>query len=375
MQIGIPMETVAGESRVAATPETVKKLVGAGHSVVIQKGAGRKAAYLDDAYTQVGATIAEDAYQGSQIILKVRAPQGDEIQKISANTTVIAMFDPYRNTELEQFATQQISAFALELLPRTLSRAQNMDVLSSQANLSGYKSVLLAANEYQRMFPMLMTAAGTVKPARVVVMGVGVAGLQAIATAKRLGAVVEATDLRPTAKDQVESLGGKWLDVPMSEEEQQRAADAAKNGYGWMPGEQYIKDQAAIVDKAVANADIVITTALLPGRNAPRLIKAETVAKMKAGSVILDMAVETGGNVEGSKVGETVTTENGVKILGVPNIPATVATEASALYARNVFNFLETLFDKDKNLLINQEDEIQKALLVTHGGTLLFKRG
>jgi len=375
MQIGIPMETVAGESRVAATPETVKKLVGAGHSVVIQKGAGRKAAYLDDAYTQVGATIAEDAYQGSQIILKVRAPQGDEIQKISANTTVIAMFDPYRNTELEQFATQQISAFALELLPRTLSRAQNMDVLSSQANLSGYKSVLLAANEYQRMFPMLMTAAGTVKPARVVVMGVGVAGLQAIATAKRLGAVVEATDLRPTAKDQVESLGGKWLDVPMSEEEQQRAADAAKNGYGWMPGEQYIKDQAAIVDKAVANADIVITTALLPGRNAPRLIKAETVAKMKAGSVILDMAVETGGNVEGSKVGETVTTENGVKILGVPNIPATVATEASALYARNVFNFLETLFDKDKNFLINQEDEIQKALLVTHGGTLLFKRG
>ncbi|MHA3060852.1 Re/Si-specific NAD(P)(+) transhydrogenase subunit alpha [Acinetobacter sp. ANC 4636] len=375
MQIGIPMETVAGESRVAATPETVKKLVGAGHSVVIQKGAGRKAAYLDDAYTQVGATIAEDAYQGSQIILKVRAPQGDEIQKISANTTVIAMFDPYRNTELEQFATQQISAFALELLPRTLSRAQNMDVLSSQANLSGYKSVLLAANEYQRMFPMLMTAAGTVKPARVVVMGVGVAGLQAIATAKRLGAVVEATDLRPTAKDQVESLGGKWLDVPMSEEEQQRAADAAKNGYGWMPGEQYIKDQAAIVDKAVANADIVITTALLPGRNAPRLIKAETVAKMKAGSVILDMAVETGGNVEGSKVGETVTTENDVKILGVPNIPATVATEASALYARNVFNFLETLFDKDKNFLINQEDEIQKALLVTHGGTLLFKRG
>lgn len=375
MQIGIPMETVAGESRVAATPETVKKLVGAGHSVVIQKGAGRKAAYLDDAYTQVGATIAEDAYQGSQIILKVRAPQGGEISKISANTTVIAMFDPYRNTELEQFATQQISAFALELLPRTLSRAQNMDVLSSQANLSGYKSVLLAANEYQRMFPMLMTAAGTVKPARVVVMGVGVAGLQAIATAKRLGAVVEATDLRPTAKDQVESLGGKWLDVPMSEEEQQRAADAAKNGYGWMPGEQYIKDQAAIVDKAVANADIVITTALLPGRNAPRLIKAETVAKMKAGSVILDMAVETGGNVEGSKVGETVTTENGVKILGVPNIPATVATEASALYARNVFNFLETLFDKDKNFLINQEDEIQKALLVTHGGTLLFKRG
>ena len=375
MQIGIPTETVAGESRVAATPETVKKLINAGHSIVIQRGAGVKAAYIDSAYEQVGATITDDAYTGSQIILKVRAPKGDEIQKLAANTTVVAMFDPYRNPELDQFAAQQVSAFALELLPRTLSRAQNMDVLSSQANLAGYKSVLLAAAEYQRMFPMLMTAAGTVKPARVVIMGVGVAGLQAIATAKRLGAVVEATDLRPTAKEQVESLGGKWLDVPMSDEEKQRAAEAAKSGYGWQPGEQYIKDQAAIVDKAVPNAVIVITSALIPGRHAPRLIKAETVAKMKPGSVILDMAVETGGNVEGSKEGETVVTENGVKILGIPNIPGTVATEASALYARNVFNFLETLFDKDKNFAINPEEEIQKALLVTHGGQVLLKRG
>lgn len=375
MQIGIPTETVSGEHRVAATPETVKKLIGAGHNVVIERGAGVKAAYIDSAYEQVGATIQDDAYQGSQLILKVRAPQSDEIQKLSANTTVVAMFDPYRNPDLDQFASQNVSAFALELLPRTLSRAQNMDVLSSQANLAGYKSVLLAAAEYQRMFPMLMTAAGTVKPARVVIMGVGVAGLQAIATAKRLGAVVEATDLRPTAKEQVESLGGKWLDVPMSPEEQARADEAAKNGYGWTPGEQYIKDQAAIVDKAVSNADIVITTALLPGRNAPRLIKAETVAKMKPGSVILDMAVETGGNVEGSKVGETVFTENGVKILGVPNIPSTLSTEASALYARNVFNFVETLFDADKNFSINPEEEIQKALLVTHGGQVLLKRG
>lgn len=375
MQIGIPTETVAGESRVAATPETVKKLINAGHSVVIERGAGVKAAYIDSAYEQVGATITDDAYTGSQIILKVRAPKGKEIQKLAANTTVVAMFDPYRNSELDQFAAQQVNAFALELLPRTLSRAQNMDVLSSQANLAGYKSVLLAAAEYQRMFPMLMTAAGTVKPARVVIMGVGVAGLQAIATAKRLGAVVEATDLRPTAKEQVESLGGKWLDVPMSDEEKQRAAEAAKSGYGWQPGEQYIKDQAAIVDKAVSNADIVITTALIPGRNAPRLIKAETVSKMKPGSVILDMAVETGGNVEGSKEGETVTTENGVKILGIPNIPGTVATEASALYARNVFNFVETLFDKEKGFVLNQEDEIQKALLVTHGGQVLLKRG
>ncbi|ENX10224.1 Re/Si-specific NAD(P)(+) transhydrogenase subunit alpha [Acinetobacter variabilis] len=375
MQIGIPAETVVGENRVAATPETVKKLISAGHSVVIERGAGVKAAYIDSTYEQVGAKITDDAYTGSQIVLKVRAPKGEEIQKLSANTTVVAMFDPYRNTELDQFAAQNVSAFALELLPRTLSRAQNMDVLSSQANLAGYKSVLLAAAEYQRMFPMLMTAAGTVKPARVVIMGVGVAGLQAIATAKRLGAVVEATDLRPTAKDQVESLGGKWLDVPMSPEEQARADEAVKNGYGWMPGEQYIKDQAAIVDKAVSNADIVITTALLPGRDAPRLIRAETVAKMKPGSVILDMAVESGGNVEGSKCGETVVTENGVKILGVPNIPSTVSTEASALYARNVYNFVETLFDADKNFVLNQEDEIQKALLVTHGGQVLLKRG
>ena len=375
MQIGIPAEIVAGENRVAGTPETVKKLVSAGHSVVIEHHAGVKAAYIDSAYEQVGAKIVDDAYVGSQLILKVRAPQGEEIQKIAADTTVVAMFDPYRNTELDNFAAQQVTAFALELLPRTLSRAQNMDVLSSQANLSGYKSVLLAAAEYQCMFPMLMTAAGTVKPARVVIMGVGVAGLQAIATAKRLGAVVEATDLRPTAKDQVESLGGKWLDVPMSAEEQQKAADAAKNGYGWMPGEEYIRDQAVIVDKAVSNADIVITTALLPGRNAPRLINAETVAKMKPGSVILDMAVETGGNVEGSKCGETVFTENGVKILGIPNLPSTVSTEASALYARNVFNFIETLFDSEKNFSINQEDEIQKALLITHGGQVLLKRG
>ena len=375
MQIGIPAETVVGENRVAATPETVKKLISAGHSVIIERGAGVKAAYIDSAYEQVGAKITDDAYTGSQLILKVRAPKGGEIQKLNPNTTIVAMFDPYRNTELDQFAAQNVSAFALELLPRTLSRAQNMDVLSSQANLAGYKSVLLAAAEYQRMFPMLMTAAGTVKPARVVIMGVGVAGLQAIATAKRLGAIVEATDLRPTAKDQVESLGGKWLDVPMSAEEQQKAADAAKNGYGWMPGEEYIRDQAAIVDKAVSNADIVITTALLPGRDAPRLIRAGTVAKMKPGSVILDMAVESGGNVEGSKCGETVHTDNGVKILGIPNIPSTVSTEASALYARNVFNFVETLFDADKNFVLNQEEEIQKALLVTHGGQVLLKRG
>ncbi len=375
MQIGIPAETVAGETRVAATPDTVKKLAGAGHTVVVERGAGVAANYIDSAYEQAGAKLTDDAYAGSQIILKVRAPQGDDIKKLATNAIVIAMFDPYRNPELDAFAAQQVNAYALELLPRTLSRAQNMDVLSSQSNLAGYKAVLMAANEFQRPFPMFMTSAGTVKPARVVIMGVGVAGLQAIATAKRLGAVVEATDLRPTAKDQVESLGGKWLDVPMSAEEQDNAKKAAASGYAWMPGPQYIADQAVIVDKAVSQADIVITTALIPGRNAPRLIKAETVAKMKPGSVILDMAVETGGNVEGSVLGQTISTANGVRIIGTPNIPGTLAAQSSALYANNVYNFLITLLNKEGQLALNNDDEIQKALLITQGGAVLLKRG
>ena len=375
MQIGIPAETVAGETRVAATPDTVKKLAGAGHTVVVERGAGVAANYIDSAYEQAGAKLTDDAYAGSQIILKVRAPQGDDIKKLATNAIVIAMFDPYRNPELDAFAAQQVNAYALELLPRTLSRAQNMDVLSSQSNLAGYKAVLMAANEFQRPFPMFMTSAGTVKPARVVIMGVGVAGLKAIAAAKRLGAVVEATDLRPTAKDQVESLGGKWLDVPMSAEEQDNAKKAAASGYAWMPGPQYIADQAVIVDKAVSQADIVITTALIPGRNAPRLIKAETVAKMKAGSVILDMAVETGGNVEGLVLGQTISTANGVRIIGTPNIPAQLAAQSSALYANNVYNFLITLLNKEGQLALNNDDEIQKALLITQGGAVLLKRG
>ena len=375
MQIGIPAEIIAGETRVAATPETVKKFIAAGNTVVVQAGAGVKASVPDADYVAAGATIAADAaatLAGSDIVLKVRAPQPEEVSLIKEGATVVGMFDPYRNPNLEIYAGRKLNSFAMELLPRTLSRAQNMDVLSSQANLAGYKSVLLAACEYQRMFPMLMTAAGTVKPARVVIMGVGVAGLQAIATAKRLGAVVEATDLRPTAKEQVESLGGKWLDVPMSDEEKAKALGTG--GYAWIPSQQYVKDQAVIVDKAVSNADIVITTALIPGRNAPRLIKAETVAKMRAGSVILDMAVESGGNVEGSVCGETVVTANGVKILGIPNIPGTVAAEASALYARNLLNFVVTLFDKGGAFAINRDDEIQKALLVTFGGDVLLQK-
>lgn len=373
MQIGIPAEIIAGETRIAATPDTVKKLVTAGHKVVVQAGAGVKASLPDANFSAVGASIvdATTAY-ASDIILKVQAPTAEEIALIKDGAAIIAMFDPYRNANLAAFAAKNLQCFALELLPRTLSRAQNMDVLSSQSNLAGYKAVIMAADEYQRPFPMFMTSAGTVKPARVVIMGVGVAGLQAIATAKRLGAVVEATDLRPTAKDQVESLGGKWLDVPMSDEEKENAKKAAASGYAWMPGPQYIADQAVIVDKAVSQADIVITTALIPGRNAPRLIKAETVAKMKAGSVILDMAVETGGNVEGSVVNEIVTTANGVKIIGTPNIPAQLAAQSSALYANNVYNFLATLLNKEGQMVVNLEDEIQKALLITQAGQQLF---
>ena len=376
MQIGIPAEIIAGETRVAATPDTVKKYIAAGYTVVVQAGAGVNASVPDASFSAVGASIVHDAAAAyaSDIILKVQAPTAEEIALIKDGATVVAMFDPYRNPNLAAFAAKNLHCFALELLPRTLSRAQNMDVLSSQSNLAGYKSVLLAANEYQRPFPMFMTSAGTVKPARIVIMGVGVAGLQAIATAKRLGAVVEATDLRPTAKDQVESLGGKWLDVPMSDEEKENAKKAAASGYAWMPGPQYVQDQAVIVDKAVSQADIVITTALIPGRNAPRLIKAETVAKMKAGSVILDMAVETGGNVEGSVVNEIITTANGVKIMGIPNIPAKLAAQSSALYANNVFNFISTLFNKEGGLAFNPADEIQKALLITSAGELLFNK-
>ena len=249
-----------------------------------------------------------------------------------------------------------------------------MDVLSSQANLAGYKAVLMAANEYARPFPMFMTSAGTVKPAKVVILGVGVAGLQAIATAKRLGAVVEASDLRPAAKEQVESLGGKWLDVPMSDEEKEKAKSTG--GYAWTPSEQYMKDQAAVVDKAVSNADIIITTAQIPGRNAPRLVHKTTLDKMKAGSVLIDMAASSGGNVEGTVSGETVVTENGVRIIGAANIPATLAAQSSDLYANNLVNFITTLFDKDNNnaLKINLEDEIQGALAVTHNGEVRLQR-
>ena len=367
----------ARENRVAITPDAVKKLSKLGFEVIVQAGAGRGAYYDDVSYQAAGASIAATAAQtitDAHIITTVHDLPASLVERLSSNQIVIGMLDPYRNTNLDSYAAKGVTAYAMELLPRTLSRAQNMDVLSSQANLAGYKAVLMAANEYARPFPMFMTSAGTVKPAKVVILGVGVAGLQAIATAKRLGAVVEASDLRPTAREQVESLGGKWLDVPMSEEEAETAKSTG--GYAWTPSEQYIKDQAAIVDKALSVADIVITTAQIPGRQAPRLVHKTTLDKMKAGSVLIDMAAGTGGNVEGSVADETITTDNGVRIVGADNIPSQLAAQSSDLYANNLVNFITTLIAEsvegttatDLTLNLNMEDEIQGALAVTHDG-------
>ena len=376
MKIGVISAESASESRVALTPDAVKKLRKLGFEVVIQSGAGQASYYADELYQAAGADIANssiDVVTQSQIITTVNDLPTSTTASLTSGQIVIGMLDPYRNTQLDTYAAKGATAFAMELLPRTLSRAQNMDVLSSQANLAGYKAVLLAANEYSRPFPMFMTSAGTVKPAKVVILGVGVAGLQAIATAKRLGAVVEASDLRPTAREQVESLGGKWLDVPMSAEEAETAKSTG--GYAWTPSEQYIKDQAAIVDKALSNADIVITTAQIPGRQAPRLVHQSTIAKMKAGSVLIDMAAGTGGNVEGSVADETITTSNGVRIVGAANIPSQLAAQSSDLYANNLVNFITTLIAPAATdnatantmaLNLDMEDEIQGALAVTH---------
>lgn len=385
MKIGVISADIASESRVALTPDAVKKLRKLGFEVVIQSGAGQAAYYADELYQAAGADIANSSAEvvnQSQIITTVNDLPTEVTDSLASGQIVIGMLDPYRNTQIDTYAAKGATAFAMELLPRTLSRAQNMDVLSSQANLAGYKAVLLAANEYSRPFPMFMTSAGTVKPAKVVILGVGVAGLQAIATAKRLGAVVEASDLRPAAKEQVESLGGKWLDVPMSEDEAQKAK--ATGGYAWTPSEQYIKDQAAVVDKALSGADIVITTAQIPGRNAPRLVHGATLAKMKAGSVLIDMAA-AGGNVEGSVANETITTPNGVRIVGAANIPSMLAAQSSDLYANNLVNFITTLIASDEAtdkaasnklaLHLDMEDEIQGALAMTHEGQVrLAKR-
>lgn len=375
MQIGVPAEIQAGETRVAATPETVKKFAALGYTVVVQAGAGVRSSYIDQAYAEAGATIAAtaaDTLRDADLVLKVAAPTAEEVPLFKRGAVVLATFAPHQNGNLDAYAAQGLTCVAMELIPR-ITRAQSSDILSSQASLAGYKAVLLASNEYSGMFPMMMTAAGTIKPARTVVLGVGVAGLQAIATAKRLGAVVEASDLRPVVKEQVESLGGKWLDVPMSDEEKAKAMGTG--GYAWQPSPEYIRDQAVVVDKAVSQANIVITTAQIPGRKAPTLVKAETVAKMRPGSIIVDMAAASGGNVEGTVADQVVTTANGVKIIGYGNIPAMIATEASALYARNLLNFLQPQHDKEsRSIKINRDDEMVKPTLIVDGGVVNYGR-
>jgi NAD(P) transhydrogenase subunit alpha len=371
MRIGIPAETRPGETRVAATPETVKKLVAAKHQVIVQSGAGVAASVTDEAFSAAGAQIgsAAEAFQ-CEMVLKVRAPNADERALMKAGTVVIGMLNPFDADNIAAMAQHGLTAFSLEAAPR-ITRAQSMDVLSSQANIAGYKAVMLAANTYQRFMPMLMTAAGTVKAARVLIMGVGVAGLQAIATAKRLGAVIEASDVRPPVKEQVESLGAKFIDVPYLTDEEKEIAQGT-GGYARPMPADWMKRQAELVHERAKLADIIITTALIPGRKAPILISEDTVKAMKPGSVIVDMAVEQGGNCPLSELGKTVI-KHGVHIIGEPNLATLVAADASALYARNVLDFLKLIVDKDAALQINRDDEIVAATLLCSGGEVLRK--
>ena len=369
MLIGIPRETRPGETRVAATPETVKKLAASGqHAIVVESGAGLASAIPDTLYEAAGARIGSAAEAlGADIVLKVRGPSPEELPQVRHGAILVGLLNPYDADAMAAYANAGVTGFALESLPR-ISRAQAMDVLSSQANIAGYKAVVIAAAEYGRFMPMLMTAAGTVKAARVLVMGVGVAGLQAIATAKRLGAVIEASDVRPSVKDQVESLGAKWVDVPYANDEERQIAEGV-GGYARPMPPEWMTRQAGIVHERCKQMDVVITTALIPGRPAPKLIKADTVAAMKPGAVIVDLAIEQGGNVEGAELGRIVTTPSGVKIVGIPTLAATVPADASALYARNVLNFLALSINlKTGEFNIPKDDEIVQGTLVCANG-------
>jgi len=371
MRIGIPAETRPGETRVAGTPETVKKLVALKHEIVVQAGAGLGSSQPDDAYVAAGATIvpAPDAL-GAQMVLRVRRPSDGELSSMARGTVLVGMLEPFHAEGIAAMNAAGLTAFSLEAAPRT-TRAQSMDVLSSQANIAGYKAVLLAAGTYQKLMPMMMTAAGTIKAARVVILGAGVAGLQAIATAKRLGAAIEASDVRPAVKEQVESLGAKYIDVPFETDEEREIAKGV-GGYARPMPPAWMERQKVEVAKRIAQADIVITTALIPGRPAPRLVTEEMVRSMKPGSVIVDMAAEQGGNCALTEPGSTVSRHH-VHIIGLTNLPALVATDSSALYARNVFDFLKLLFDKEGGFVLNREDDIVAACLMCHAGEIIRK--
>ncbi len=367
MKIAIAAETDKAEPRVAGTPETVKKLIGLGAEVAVMPGAGIQSGIPDDEFKAAGATISKDAARDADVVLAVRRPAAEDLLGYKDGALVIAIMDPYgHEVALKGLADAGVNAFAMELMPR-ITRAQSMDVLSSQANLAGYRAVIDGASEYGRALPMMMTAAGTVPAARVFVMGAGVAGLQAIATARRLGAVVTATDVRPAAKEQVESLGAKFVAV---EDEEFKQAETA-GGYAKEMSKEYQAKQAALIADHIKKQDIVITTALIPGRPAPRLVSREMVTSMKPGSVLVDLAVERGGNVEGVSAGE-VANVHGVKIVGYANVPGRIAASASALYAKNLITFLDILIDKkEKKLAIDWDDEIVKATALTRDGKVI----
>ena len=374
MHIGVPAETRANEARVAATPETVKKLVSQGHRVTVQRGAGVPASYIDDAYAAAGAELVDaNTAFAADLVLKVHSPNEAELLLLKSGAVIAGMLDPFNAENNARLAASGITAFALEAAPRT-TRAQSLDVLSSQANIAGYKAVLVASNIYQRFMPMLMTAAGTVKAARVLVLGAGVAGLQAIATAKRLGAVIEASDVRPAVKEQIESLGAKFLEVPYETDEEREAA-VGVGGYARPMPPSWLARQSVLVAERAKQADIVIATALIPGRPAPTLIAAETVQQMKPGSVIVDLAAGRGPEFEGRRGGncpltevDQVVTKHGVHLVGYTNLASMVAADASALYARNLLDFIKLIVTKEGTLNIDMADDIVAATLLCRDG-------
>ncbi|MDN7491808.1 Re/Si-specific NAD(P)(+) transhydrogenase subunit alpha [Burkholderia sp. AU45274] len=379
MHIGVPAETRANEARVAATPETVKKYAAAGHRVSVARGAGVAASYPDGAYAAAGAELTgQSAAFDVDIVLKVQAPTDAELPLLKRGSVLVGMLDPFDGEQAAKLAAAGVTAFALEAAPRT-TRAQSLDVLSSQANIAGYKAVLVAAALYPRFFPMLMTAAGTVKAARVLILGAGVAGLQAIATAKRLGAVIEASDVRPAVKEQIESLGAKFLDVPYDTDEERDAAQGV-GGYARPMPPSWLGRQAALVHERAKQADIVITTALIPGRPAPTLISVETVQSMKPGSVLVDLAAGRGPEFDGRKSGncpltvaDQVIVHDGVTIAGYTNLASMVAADASALYARNLLDFMKLIVTKDGTLNIDLTDDIVAATLLCRDGEVARK--
>ncbi|MEK9932801.1 MAG: Re/Si-specific NAD(P)(+) transhydrogenase subunit alpha [Methylophilaceae bacterium] len=370
MIIGVLKETRKFENRVALSVDMVKKLVGQGHEVLVEQGAGLLSSIVDKDYESVGASIkSRDQIFTADLILMVRPLEDDDIDLLQSNHILVGMLEPFNKDLANKLAVKKVTAFALEALPRT-TRAQSMDVLSSQANIAGYKAVILAADHYKKFMPMLMTAAGTVKAARVMILGAGVAGLQAIATAKRLGAVVEASDVRPAVKEQIESLGAKFIDVPFETDEEKQIA-SGEGGYAKAMPQSWLDRQSLLVEEKAANADIIITSALIPGREPPVLLKEATVKKMKPGSVVVDMAAgqahDGSGNCPLTKADEIIDI-NGVTIIGYTNIPSLLSADASSLYARNMVEFVQLLVDENKNVVINMDDELVKGSLITKDG-------